>query len=132
MKGKRALKERILIAMICLPFLLSSCLKYTPGKDTVLSVGDGRFQVLHGTSFKEDEGTAYFLCDMENALSECQVQKYYDDKRDKKLYLICRDGYIIVNYKIDSYEQHERIENFIEADQVVFYDESKFTTFGQQ
>ena len=65
-----------------------------------------------------------------------KVEKYRDIKKEKKLYMIGEDGYIVVDYgaadyKNESYEQHEEIEDFTQTDQTIFYDESTFTTFGQ-
>ena len=136
MKRKYMLRIKILIAMICLPFLLSSCSKYPGGKDTVLSGGDGRFQVVHGYTFSDDLSNGeskYFLIDMEkDGDIDSDVREYYDDKRKEKLYLICGTGYIVIDYKTCSYEQHKEIDDFAQTDQTVFHDETNFATFGQR
>jgi hypothetical protein len=125
MKKECALKTGFLLVTICLVFLLSSCSEqYPTGKDTVLSVGNGRFQILHGIT--------YSLFTFDNSTSTADdVQEYYDDTKGAKLYLICESGYIVVDYKAETYKQYPRIEDCKQEDQAVFQDDSKFTAFGQ-
>jgi len=125
MKKEYALRTGILLVTICLAFLLSSCSEqYPTGKDTTLSVGNGRFQVLHGISY------SLFAWDKSSSIAD-NVQEYFDDTKGNKLYLICEGGYIVVDYKDETYSQYSRIKDCKQEDQAVFQDESKFIAFGK-
>ena len=138
MKKEYVRRIELFFTMICVLFLVSSCSKYSSGKDTVLSVGDGRFQVLHGAAFREvdgvyiSEGNEYILYDSENDLFQRKVKEYYDDKKAKRLYLIGEAGYSVIDYKTGRYEEHKKAEDCKQEDQAVFQDESKFTAFEEQ
>lgn len=127
MKNERTFRVVILVVVISLAFLLSSCSeKYPTGKDTTLSVGNGRFQVLSGTCYALfDQGVSSPFCIADD------LQEYYDDTRVSKLYLICEGGYIVVDYKAEIYKQYPRIEDFKQEDQTVFQDDSEFIAFGE-
>ena len=126
MKNRNALRIGIVGMMICLVFLLSSCSqKYPTGKDTALSVGDGRFQVLLCIS--------YDLVDEEKDIDIADdLREYYNDEEASKLYLIGGDGYTVVDYQAATYHQYIRKIDCEQADQAVFQDENKFTRFRKQ
>jgi len=133
MRRKYGYRIGIIISIICLLLYgLSSCKRYPSGKNTVLLVGDGRFQVLHGISHKDILfKKRYFLVDAENYSLYIEVQKYYLDKKGRVFYLISEDGYILINYEAGYYEKHDEIIDYEEKYQVIFQDEDKFITFGQ-
>lgn len=129
MKRERILRTGILVATICLAFLLSACSeKYPIGKDTTLFVGNGRFQVLRGTCYSlfDQDTSSHITFSIVDDL-----QEYYDDTKESKLYLIGENGYIVVDYNVETYKQYPRMEDCKQEDQAVFQDESKFTAFGQ-
>lgn len=137
MKQEYVRRIAFLSVIICLLFLVSSCTKYPVGKDIALYAGDARFQVLHGVATKYDEdtnsytavGTEYILYDSENESFQRKVTEYYIDEKTKKLYLIGEAGYSVIDYAIDRYEEHKKVEDCTQEDQAIFREESKFTVF---
>lgn len=113
-----------ILGLICV--LCASCSIYAVSKDTVLHVGNGRYQVLHGHG-------SYLLVDNDriNGFIDDDVKEYHDEKKINKLYIISSSGYIVVDYDTCVYEKHAQIADFPESDQVIFQDKAKFTAFGE-
>lgn len=125
MKRRYVLGIGILIGMVLMALLIRFCWeKYPSGKDTALSVGNGRFQVLGGAHY------GLFVSGMSYCI-DGHVREYYDDTREQKLYLISEGGYIVVDYQAETYKQYDEMEDCTQEDQAVFRDESRFAAFGQ-
>lgn len=97
------MKRKISIIIICCCVNFLGCVnnekyKYRCGKDTVVAVGDGRFQILKGLEeyslydSKQDE----FLLD--------NVNNYYDE--GERLYVSNDEKYLIIDYKESTYNMY--------------------------
>lgn len=79
---------------------------YLAGKDTYISLGDGRFEIgeaPHG----------YSISDGKNFLTiENDIYRYYHDWEKKILYSEGRDGYIVINYETGEVQQHKQLWEF--------------------
>ena len=76
--------------------------KYPSGRDTCLSVGDGRFQILRGVSY------AMYDLEKEEFILE-DIRHYYDDSKNKKLYLVNKDeNYMVIDYENNTYKTYNK------------------------
>ncbi|MFR3835672.1 MAG: hypothetical protein ACLTYP_10965 [Eubacterium sp.] len=93
----------VLIFILC----LSGCagtkkVKYQSGRDTYLSVGDGRFQMMSSFDY-----TIYDLKEDESVFDK--ITFYYDDSKESKLYLVNENNnYMIIDYKNNSYKSYDK------------------------
>lgn len=93
----------VLIFILC----LSGCAgtkktKYQSGRDTYLSVGDGRFQMMSSFDY-----TIYDLKEDESVFDK--ITFYYDDSKESKLYLVNENNnYMIIDYKNNSYKSYDK------------------------
>ena len=93
----------VLIFILC----LSGCagtkkVKYQSGRDTYLSVGDGRFQMMSSFDY-----TVYDLKEDESVFDK--ITFYYDDSKESKLYLVNKNNnYMIIDYKNNSYKSYDK------------------------
>ena len=93
----------VLIFILC----LSGCagtkkVKYQSGRDTYLSVGDGRFQMMSSFDY-----TIYDLKENESVFDK--ITFYYDDSKESKLYLVNENNnYMIIDYKNNSYKSYDK------------------------
>ena len=112
--------------------------KYPNGRDTVVYVDDGRFQIFRYPNDLPGKELyySYGVNDAETSESiEPDVFRYFDNKKDKKLYLIgcigCR-GYTVIDYDNAMYEQHEKLHEFSEEDIKVFCTDYHFKTLAKK
>lgn len=76
--------------------------KYQSGRDTYLSVGDGRFQMMSSFDY-----TIYDLKEDESVFDK--ITFYYDDSKESKLYLVNENNnYMIIDYKNNSYKSYDK------------------------
>ena len=93
----------VLIFILC----LSGCagtkkVKYQSGRDTYLSVGDGRFQMMISFDY-----TIYDLKEDDSVFDK--ITFYYDDSKESKLYLVNENNnYMIIDYKNNSYKSYDK------------------------
>ena len=93
----------VLIFILC----LSGCagtkkVKYQSGRDTYLSVGDGRFQMMSSFDY-----TIYDLKEDESVFDKITFN--YDDSKESKLYLVNENNnYMIIDYKNNSYKSYDK------------------------
>ena len=93
----------VLIFILC----LSGCagtkkVKYQSGRDTYLTVGDGRFQMMSSFDY-----TIYDLKEDESVFDK--ITFYYDDSKESKLYLVNENNnYMIIDYKNNSYKSYDK------------------------
>lgn len=93
----------VLIFILC----LSGCagtkkVKYQSGRDTYLSVGDGRFQMMSSFDY-----TIYDLKEDKSVFDK--ITFYYDDSKESKLYLVNENNnYMIIDYKNNSYKSYDK------------------------
>ncbi|WP_155987920.1 hypothetical protein [Gorillibacterium massiliense] len=92
--------------------LFTSCTKYSEGKDTVLSIGDGSIQILKSGESKN----LYDLKKKQNI--ETGVKNYLIHKNI--LYIIGEHGFTKVNIKNHTFQQDNRISIFQEKDVEAF------------
>jgi len=112
--------------------------------DTVLVIGNGRFQVgrSHVLSNPGDTSSKveviYGLDDIEakNSISVNEIQAnllaYYDDTKARKCYLIAAEGYVVVDYRKKKIEEQEELANFPKEVQEIFSQKELFTAFPQK
>lgn len=79
---------------------------YWAGRDTILFLGDGRFQIGESLS-------RYSISDEESSLSiETDVYRYYHDWEMKILYSEGQYGYTVINYETGYVQQYKELEEF--------------------
>ena len=99
--------KRLSILVLIFALCLSGCAntkktKYQSGRDTYLSVGDGRFQMMSSFDY-----TIYDLKEDESVFDK--ITFYYDDSKESKLYLVNENNnYMIIDYKNNSYKSYDK------------------------
>ena len=99
--------KRLSILVLIFALCLSGCAntkkkKYQSGRDTYLSVGDGRFQMMSSFDY-----TIYDLKEDESIFDK--ITFYYDNSKESKLYLVNENNnYMIIDYKNNSYKSHDK------------------------
>ena len=129
----------ISIILVLKSFGNCKCVRYASGRDTMLQIGNGRFEVTRGYSFDGDgRELRYTLWDNDGLRGvhagdiEADVLAYYDDKEAKLCYLIAAHGYVVVDYKKFIMEKHESLTDFSEDIQEVFREKELFTAFPEK
>lgn len=120
--------KRVYILIFVIIYALATCgclhadsEKYSYGRDTVVRVGEGRFDICR---FGDVNNERYGVVDVDTQENiEDNVSKYYDYKRVGKLYLIGDNGYTVIDYEnTKTYEQHTNLYEFSASDQKIFND----------
>ena len=98
----------ILIIIICSCLNIIGCAKkenykYGIGKDTVVVVGDGRFQILKGV-----ESFSLYDLKKDKVLLD-NVDEYYNDGKSR-LYVFNNEMYVIIQYSDDLYSEYSERE----------------------
>ena len=99
--------KKLSIFFLIFILFLSGCagtkkVKYQSGRDTYLSVGDGRFQMMSSFDY-----TIYDLKEDESVFDK--ITFYYDDSKESKLYLVNENNnYMIIDYKNNSYKSYDK------------------------
>lgn len=109
--------------------------KYPYGRDTVVYVDDGRFQIfqyandLPGKEF-------YYMYGVNDAETSEEIEpdvfRYFDNKENKKLYLMGSRGYTVIDYDNAIYEQHEALYQFGKEHIEVFCNDYHFKTLAKK
>lgn len=93
---------------------------YLIGRDTVQSFGNGRYQIIQlplDTEFKKRN----ILSDLkENTTIESEIYVFYHDKKDSVVYIIGINGYTILKYKEEKYQQSKTLQDFTKEEQSIF------------
>ena len=95
--------------------------KYQSGRDTYLSVGDGRFQMMSSFDY-----TIYDLKEDESIFDK--ITFYYDDSKESKLYL--------VNENNNSYELYDKnnlsneLEKIFDSTKMIKLQKINYETLG--
>jgi hypothetical protein len=101
----------------------------TSGRDTVLSLGDGTFQIMH-----DEIGDSFNLFNVINGNEVAsKIVQYKVEKRQTKIYIILKDEsgdaklqYAVLNYKTGVYFQYYDINQFSEEDAHIFIENTGF------
>lgn len=98
----------ILIIIICSCLNIIGCAKnenykYGIGKDTIVVVGDGRFQILKGV-----ESFSLYDLKKDKVLLD-NVDEYYNDGKSR-LYVFNNEMYVIIQYSDDLYSEYSERE----------------------
>ncbi|MFQ6930963.1 MAG: hypothetical protein ACLRR3_07835 [Eubacterium sp.] len=121
----------MLIFILC----LSGCagtkkVKYQSGRDTYLSVGDGRFQMMSSFDY-----TIYDLKEDESVFDK--ITFYYDDSKESKLYLVNENNnYMIIDYKNNSYKSYDKnnlsneLEKIFDSTKMIKLQKINYETLG--
>lgn len=104
--------------------------KYQTGRDTRLTVGDCRFEIIQDSSSKTGR-TIFSLIDKESPDSiDPDVFICYDNGTSEKLFVVGSRGYTVVDYGgTGLYEQHSDLSDFSEKEQRIF-ENAKFCFLG--
>lgn len=122
------MRLRLLMLLFCAILGLCSCFpaetKYPIGRDTAVRVGDGRFDILRTTDVDDSGkvlGNMYCVIDCETQDQiEPNVNEYFLDYSNSKLYLIGSEGYTVVDYKKTNWKTHKNIAEFNADEQNIF------------
>ena len=104
---------------------------YAWGRDSMVRVGEGRFDICRLWNGGKEGNYRYVVWDKGNPGDslEDNILTYYDHKAAGKLYLVGDHDYTVIDYAdTKTYEQRAEIEEFNSEDQEIFYDSKRFRT----